>query len=384
MLSSGDILNIYDEPSLKKLIESYFSKTDYAESIGKTFLALIDEIFINVGVDELKEYFNTFDKSLIDDNRWLNATTNVINNREYTLFSNVGAEYFKKILEDFVSYNKNILINKFVIKYAKEKEIRDSILTKILSSPQLTTNTISELLGGALREENRLRDEYKAAATIAFEVYSKEIISYELPQLQNGKIYTFKNEAGEGVGNIIENRLEFRPPTVLEETKLYAEVLTLSADGVVEARDGFNIKVKPPKYLKPAYKTYRLRPTTTLKVGLEPVEENYKYYASVPKGFGSVSIEDYMLSYTAPTTALAQNVGVRLALVWNEKTVVYDTVVNFSVVVDGSEVDTSDSGNAFTQLKEKVENTSTELENIKMNSDSSTIIIDGNIFENID
>lgn len=373
-----------DDKFISSLIEKFLDETSFAESKSQTFENLIDSMFKNL---DLSIYINAFlesEKANIDDNKWMSATNSCISQTIYTTFSNVGGIYYKLVTTEFATANKISLINDFIKKYCLEKNIRKSLMSSLLSNRDLLTDTIGNLLGGALREEDRLREEEKAAASIAFEVYSKEIISYELPQLQDGKIYAFKNEAGEGVGNIIENRLEFRPPTVLEETSLYAEVLTLSADGVVEARNGFNIKVKPPKYLKPAYKTYRLRPTTTLKVGLEPVEENYKYYASVPKGFGSVSIEEYMLSYTAPTTALAQNVGVRLALIWNEQTVVYDTVVNFSIVVDGGEVDTSDSGNAFTELKEKVDSTSLELENIKTNSDSSTIIIDGNMFEKID
>lgn len=373
-----------DDKFISSLIEKFLDETSFAESKSQTFENLIDSMFKNL---DLLIYINAFlesEKANVDDNKWMSATNSCISQTIYTTFSNVGGIYYKLITTEFATANKISLINDFIKKYCLEKNIRKSLMSNLLSNRDLLTDTIGNLLGGALREEGRLREEEKAAASIAFEVYSKEIISYELPQLQDGKIYAFKNEAGEGVGNIIENRLEFRPPTVLEETSLYAEVLTLSADGVVEARNGFNIKVKPPKYLKPAYKTYRLRPTTTLKVGLEPVEENYKYYASVPKGFGSVSIEEYMLSYTAPTTALAQNVGVRLALIWNEQTVVYDTVVNFSIVVDGGEVDTSDSGNAFTELKEKVDSTSLELENIKTNSDSSTIIIDGNMFEKID
>lgn len=373
-----------DDKFISSLIEKFLDETSFAESKSQTFENLIDSMFKNL---DLSIYINAFlesEKANIDDNKWMSATNSCISQTIYTTFSNVGGIYYKSVTTEFATANKISLINDFIKKYCLEKNIRKSLMSNLLSNRDLLTDTIGNLLGGALREEDRLREEEKAAASIAFEVYSKEIISYELPQLQDGKIYAFKNEAGEGVGNIIENRLEFRPPTVLEETSLYAEVLTLSADGVVEARNGFNIKVKPPKYLKPAYKTYRLRPTTTLKVGLEPVEENYKYYASVPKGFGSVSIEEYMLLYTAPTTALAQNVGVRLALIWNEQTVVYDTVVNFSIVVDGGEVDTSDSGNAFTELKEKVDSTSLELENIKTNSDSSTIIIDGNMFEKID
>lgn len=373
-----------DDKFISSLIEKFLDETSFAESKSQTFENLIDSMFKNL---DLLIYINAFlesEKANVDDNKWMSATNSCISQTTYTTFSNVGGIYYKLITTEFATANKISLINDFIKKYCLEKNIRKSLMSSLLSDRDLLTDTIGNLLGGALREEDRLREEEKAAASIAFEVYSKEIISYELPQLQDGKIYAFKNEAGEGVGNIIENRLEFRPPTVLEETSLYAEVLTLSADGVVEARNGFNIKVKPPKYLKPAYKTYRLRPTTTLKVGLEPVEENYKYYASVPKGFGSVSIEEYMLSYTAPTTALAQNVGVRLALIWNEQTVVYDTVVNFSIVVDGGEVDTSDSGNAFTELKEKVDSTSLELENIKTNFDSSTIIIDGNMFEKID
>ena len=373
-----------DDKFISSLIEKFLDETSFAESKSQTFENLIDSMFKNL---DLSIYINAFlesEKVNVDDNKWMSATNSCISQTLYTTFSNVGGIYYKLITTEFATANKISLINDFIKKYCLEKNIRKSLMSGLLSNRDLLTDTIGNLLGGALREEDRLREEEKAAASIAFEVYSKEIVSYELPQLQDGKIYAFKNEAGEGVGNIIENRLEFRPPTVLEETSLYAEVLTLSADGVVEARNGFNIKVKPPKYLKPAYKTYRLRPTTELKVALEPVEGNYKYYASVPKGFGSVSIEDYMLSYTAPTTALAQNVGVRLALIWNEQTVVYDTVVNFSIVVDGGDVDTSDSGNAFTELKEKVDSTSIELENIKTNSDSSTIIIDGNMFEKID
>lgn len=373
-----------DDSFISSLIENFLNETEYAESKSITFESLIDSMFKNKDFPIYIEGFLSSDKNNIDDKKWMTATSRCIDQVIYTTFSNVGGTYYKIISENFANENKILLINDFIKKYCLEKSIRNSLMLVLMSNNNLLTDTIGKLLGDTLREEIRLREDDKNKAPVAFEVYSKEIISYELPELTNGKIYSFKNETGEGVGNIIDNKLEFRPPTVLEETNLYAEILTLNADGVVEDRNGFNIKVKPPKYLKPVYKTYRLRPSSTLKVGLEPVEENYKYYASVPKGFGSVTIEDYMLSYTAPTTALAQNVGVRLALIWNEKTVVYDTVINFSIIVDGSEVDTSDSGNAFTQLKEKVDNTSLELENIKTNSDTSTIIIDGNMFENID
>lgn len=377
-------LDYYTDPFIQELIEKYLLKTISAETMSKTFEVLINESFISLDTDTFINAFKSSNKDEIQDDKWREATTSVIDAREYTTYSNVGGKYYNLICIDFINQNKVILVNDFVKKFCKEKEIRDSLLNQILSAPQLLTVNVGDILGTAYREELKMREEDKLNATVAFEVYSKEIIEYELPQLTDGKIYAFKNDAGAGVGNIIENKLEFRPPTVMEETNLYAELITLNGDGVVETRNGFNITVKPPKYLRPTFKTYRLKPDSTLQIALETVEENYKYYVSVPKGFGTVTVEDYMLSYTAPVTSLAQNVAVRLVLTWNDKTIVYDTIINFNIVVDSEDVDSSDSSNAFMELKEKVASNAAEIENIKAQSDLSTVIIDGNIFETLD
>lgn len=379
-----DSFNYINDNFICSIINEFLNETKSAEIINQNFESLIDNMFKNKDLSIYIDGFLVSDKNNIIDSLWMKATSQCISDVIYTTFGNVGGYYYKILSTEFASNNKMSLINDFIKKYCEEKEIRLTLLNKVLSSNELLTSQIGDLLGGIYREESTLRNEEKASASIAFEVYSKEIISYELPQLQNGKVYSFKNSDGEGVGNIIDDKLEFRPPTVFNTTTLYAELLVVNEDGIVENRNGFNIKVKPPKYIKPTFKTYRLKPSSTLDIGLEPVEENYKYYVSVPKGFGEVSVDEFMLSYTAPTTALSQNVGVRLALVWNDKTIVYDTVVNFSVVVDDDDVDTSDSGNAFAILKQKVQTNTEALETVKNNSDSSTIIINGNIFENLD
>lgn len=354
-----------DDKFIASLIEDFLNETTYAESKSLTFENLIDNMFKNLNLSIYINGFLDSDKNNIDDNKWMSATNVCINQVIYTTFSNVGGSYYKLVCTEFANNNKMILINDFVKKYCYEKGIRNSLMNDVLGDSELLVDNVGSLLSKALIKENELKSLEQSQATVIFEVYSKESITYNLPQLERNKNYFFEVEPGNGIGTILDNVLTYTPPTVLKESTIHAEIIILDSNGFIESREYFNITVKPPKYLKPTFKTVRVRPSSTTNVNLELVEANYSYRAYVPNGYGSVLIEDQQLKYTAPSTALSQNVGVRLELLWNDKNIVYETVINFQIVVDGSDVDVSDVDNEFKTLKEKVNNNASEIENIK-------------------
>lgn len=388
MLNSGNMLEIYNDSSIQKLISEFLSKTEFIESLNMSFPKLIENIFLDVPGNRLKEYFKEFDKNNIDDNKWIDATTTIINNREYATFSNVGSIYFKKVLEDFIGYNKNILINEFISKYFKEKEIRNSILKELINSPLILTKNVAELLSGSLSKELSYRTEELQNAEIMFEVRSKETFSYSLPHLPKGQLYQCIIAEGFGVINIIDdNIIEYTPPTIFENKLIPFSLLVVDENGLIMSRNTFNIKVYPQKYFKPALKTYKLKPGSTLDIRLEEVVEPYNYVASVLDGFGSVEINNFFLSYTAPLSALSQNIGVSLSLYWNNKNKIYDTIVNFNVVVDESEVDQSDTVGDYQELSKQIDIINKRLENtenlinaVDLECDTSTIIDNSNVF----
>lgn len=350
---------------ISTLIDKFLNETIYAESKSQTFENLIDNMFKNLDLSIYIAAFLDSEKNNVDDNKWMSATNSCISQTIYATFSNVGGIYYKLVSTDFSTNNKMMLINDFIKKYCQEKGIRTSIMEEIMANRELLTNTIGSLLGDALIKENNLKNEEKLQASVIFELNSKESITYTLPQLDGNKSYFFEVEPGYGLGIIQNNILTYTPPTVLEKTRISAEIIVLDSNGFIESRNYINIDVNPPKYLKPTFNTIRIRPSATISVNLEEVSENYSYSASVPTGFGSVLIENQQLKYTAPATALGQNVGVKLTLLWNNTNVVYETVINFQIVVDGSDVDISDVENEFTILKEKVNSNSEQIENIK-------------------
>lgn len=388
MLNSGNMLEIYNDPSIQELITSFLAKTEFVESLNQSFPELIENLFINLEPEKLKTCFQAFDKNKIDDNKWVESTTTVINNRDYATFSNVGSVYFKKILEDFISYNKNILINEFINKYFKEKEIRASIMKELLNSPTILTSNVSELMSGSLRKELSYRKEELNNAEILIEVRSKESALYTLPHLPKGQLYQCIIEEGLGVINIVEgNIIEYTPPTVFDNKLVPFSLLAVDEDGLILSRNTFNIKVYPQKYFKPALKTYKLKPGTTLDIRLEEVVEPYNYVASVLEGFGTVEINNFFLSYTAPLSALSQNIGVTLSLYWNNKNKVYETIVNFNVVVSDEDVDQSDTVGDYQELSKQIDvltkrldNTDKIIQNIDDECDSSSIIDNSDIF----
>lgn len=350
---------------ISSLIEKFLNETSFAESKSQTFENLIDNMFKNL---DLSIYINAFlesEKSNVDDNKWMSATSVCINQVIYTTFSNVGGIYYKLISTEFADNNKMNLINDFIRKYCHEKGIRVSLMNELMSNRNLLTNNVGSLMSEYLMREMNLKNSEQAQADVLFELHSKEMFNYNLPELGGNKNYFFEVNPGNGIGNIINNVLTYIPPTVLEETRIPAAIIVLDSEGLVESRNYVNIDVKPPKYLKPIFKTFRVRPASTINVNLDLVDENYSYSASVPNGFGTVIIEDQQLKYTAPSTALSQNVGVKLSLLWNNESIVYETVINFQIVTDGSDVDISDVENEFINLKNKVNSNTEEIENIK-------------------
>ncbi len=84
-ISSSGILSLYSDPFIKKCIETYLSKTEYATTSNYSFNQLINEIFINIDRKTLIEAFKSYDNSNIDDMLWLNAGTSVINDKDYII-----------------------------------------------------------------------------------------------------------------------------------------------------------------------------------------------------------------------------------------------------------------------------------------------------------
>lgn len=353
-ISSSGILSLYSDPFIKKCIETYLSKTEYATTSNYSFNQLINEIFINIDRKTLIEAFKSYDNNNIDDMLWLKAGTSLINDKEYITYSNVGSQYYKSILIEFVGKNKSLLINEFIIKFCKEKEIRQSIIKKVLLTQNLENEIIGTILGKAYKEEMELRREEREENEVIFTVHSKEEIQYELPILNNGWYYYLKIEEGDGVGYVNNNIINYIPPVVLEKSIVHIQLAILNNDGIVESRNYYKIVILPQKYLKPLFNTYKMKPNTTIRVPLEPVEEGYNYNVSVLNGFGKVELDGFDLCYTSPITSINQNVAVRISLVWNHRNTLYDTVINFNILVSDEDVDISDSTTSMDVLNNKL------------------------------
>lgn len=337
---------------LKKCLDNFLACTKSAERESRTFSQLIEANFKNLSEETYKVAFKETDKNKIDDNKWFAATTKCFKLLKYTTYSNIGAIYVSTYTDTFADENEPTLRQEFVRKFCLENNIRNSILNKILGYEGIDRDTVGSMLSGALSEEEKLVAEEKAKAEIIFEVYSREEAYYEnLPELLDGKYYNFVVEPGKGVGYVTDNKITYIPPTVNSITLIPACIMVLTRDGFIESRTYVNIKVKPVKYLAPVFKTYKVEQGTSIELNLGVVDENYHYIASVPKGFGEVKVDGYMLTYTAPITSLTQNVGVYLALIWNNTTTVFNTTINFRVQIDNIDVDSSEGDDFIANIK---------------------------------
>ena len=382
-ISSSGILSLYSDPFIKKCIETYLSKTEYATTSNYSFNQLINEIFINIDRKTLIEAFKSYDNNNIDDMLWLKAGTSLINDKEYITYSNVGSQYYKSILIEFVGKNKALLINEFIIKFCKEKEIRQSIIKKVLITQNLENEVIGTILGKAYKEEIELSKEEKEENEVIFTVHSKEEIQYELPVLTNGWYYYLKIEEGDGVGYVNNNIINYIPPVVPEKSIVHIQLAILNNDGIVESRNYYKIVILPQKYLKPIFNTYKMKPNTTIQVPLEPVEEGYSYNASVLNGFGAVELDGYTLNYTSPITSINQNVAVRLSLVWNHRNTLYDTVINFNILVSDEDVDITDSTTSMDVLNNKLKELDNKLSEVDSKVNNVNEVVDKiNIIKN--
>lgn len=382
-ISSSGILSLYSDPFIKKCIETYLSKTEYATTSNYSFTQLINEIFINIDRKTLIEAFKSYDNSNIDDMLWLKAGTSLINDKEYITYSNVGSQYYKSILIEFVGKNKSLLINEFIIKFCKEKEIRQSIIKKVLLTQNLENEIIGTILGKAYKEEIELSKEEKEENEVIFNVHSKEEIQYELPVLTNGWYYYLKIEEGDGVGYVNNNIINYIPPVVPEKSIVHIQLAILNNDGIVESRNYYKIVILPQKYLKPIFNIYKMKPNTTIQVPLEPVEEGYSYNASVLNGFGEVELDGYTLNYTSPITSINQNVAVRLSLVWNHRNTLYDTVINFNILVSDEDVDIIDSTTSMDVLNNKLKELDNKLSEVDSKVNNVNEVVDKiNIIKN--
>lgn len=382
-ISSSGILSLYSDPFIKKCIETYLSKTEYATTSNYSFNQLINEIFINIDRKTLIEAFKSYDNNNIDDMLWLKAGTSLINDKEYITYSNVGSQYYKSILIEFVGKNKALLINEFIIKFCKEKEIRQSIIKKVLITQNLENEVIGTILGKAYKEEIELSKEEREGNEVIFTVHSKEEIQYELPVLTNGWYYYLKIEEGDGVGYVNNNIINYIPPVVPEKSIVHIQLAILNNDGIVESRNYYKIVILPQKYLKPIFNTYKMKPNTTIQVPLEPVEEGYSYNASVLNGFGAVELDGYTLNYTSPITSINQNVAVRLSLVWNHRNTLYDTVINFNILVSDEDVDITDSTTSMDVLNNKLKELDNKLSEVDSKVNNVNEVVDKiNIIKN--
>lgn len=382
-ISSSGILSLYSDPFIKKCIETYLSKTEYATTSNYSFNQLINEIFINIDRKTLIEAFKSYDNNNIDDMLWLKAGTSLINDKEYITYSNVGSQYYKSILIEFVGKNKALLINEFIIKFCKEKEIRQSIIKKVLITQNLENEVIGTILGKAYKEEIELSKEEMEGNEVIFTVHSKEEIQYELPVLTNGWYYYLKIEEGDGVGYVNNNIINYIPPVVPEKSIVHIQLAILNNDGIVESRNYYKIVILPQKYLKPIFNTYKMKPNTIIQVPLEPVEEGYSYNASVLNGFGKVELDGYTLNYTSPITSINQNVAVRLSLVWNHRNTLYDTVINFNILVSDEDVDITDSTTSMDVLNNKLKELDNKLSEVDSKVNNVNEVVDKiNIIKN--
>ncbi len=126
-----------------------------------------------------------------------------------------------------------------------------------------------------------------------------------------------------------------------------------------------------------------MKPNTTIQVPLEPIEEGYSYNASVLNGFGVVELDGYTLNYTSPITSINQNVAVRLSLVWNHRNTLYDTVINFNILVSDEDVDITDSTTSMDVLNNKLKELDNKLSEVDSKVNNVNEVVDKiNIIKN--
>lgn len=377
-VSVSGILSLYTEDKfLKNKIDFYLNKTSMGEIIPDTFNDFVLNTFVNLSKNELIEAFKLHNKDKIDNTRWASSTNELIVARDVLTFDNVGSVYYKNFASDFIRDNKSILIKDFITKYCKEKEIREEFMNVMLITENLETKVIGQLLSKALQDEYKKREEDTLSAEVLAEVNSRECVTYQLPNPPVNCKYQMRINGGNGYVDHITNLLTFYPPTVVSLTKIPFDLLVLNQDGIIVTRKPMVFNVKPVKYTAPAFKTYKVLQNTSISITLDHVIGNYKYVATVPKGFGTVEVKLDKLTYTAPVSALDQNVAVKLQLIWNDDTTVYETVINFRVVLDPELADVSEDNAAIESLSTRLntaENKITELDaNIKVVDKSVTI-----------
>lgn len=373
MLSeSYGILSIYSDKFLKKCIDSYLAKTENGEFVNQSFTKLINDIFLSNDRKVLAEAFKEYDVSLIEDMLWMKAATTLINEKEYLTYSNTSAKYYNLLLTDFVDKNKMVMINEFIIKFCKERRIREKVIKEALLTPKIYEAIVGSVLIEALRKEKELIQEEERDLEVMFQVRSKEKYTYTLPSLPEGQTYFIKLDEGNGVAYIDEtNVFNYTPPTVATNTFVKAKIYVVNDSGITIRSYPFKIEILPQKYLRPIFNTYKLKPSTTISVQLEPVEEIYSYRATVDKGFGSLEIDDkFTLHYTAPSTRIVQNISVKLELMWNNSIKVYDSIINFNVVLGDGEVDVSENVSSIGLLKQEVESLLEELKKVDTKVDT--------------
>ena len=373
-VTSSGILSLYSDSFIKDTIDSYLSMAENnAESLSQTFNELINQLFIERTKDEFTAAFKEIDSNSIDDMLWLKASSYLINNREYLTYSNVGSEYYKLVVTNFISINKTILINEFIIKYCNKKEIRSSIMNELLLTENISERVVGTLLNTYLNKEQEARKTEDDNMETLFTIRSKESYTYELPVISKTEAYFLKIKEGEGIGYIHGNVFEYEPPVVNKETNVKVEIFVIDRDSnAINKRNVFRIVVLPQKYLTPQFRTYKLKPNTSIDVLLESVTDDYSYVASVLEGYGSVTIHDnYLLIYTAPNTALSQNVGVSLELLYKRTRSIYKVVINFNIVVNNEDVDVSENIGSISKLQEQVDGLKAEI--IEINTNVNTV-----------
>lgn len=367
MLSeSYGVLSIYSDKFIKKCIDTYLSKTESGEFVNQSFTKLINSIFLDNDRKTLAEAFKEFDISLIEDILWMKAANTLINDKEYLTYSNTGAKYYNLLLTDFVDKNKMVMINEFIIKFCKERRIREKVIKEALLTPKIYDAIVGSILIEALKKEKELIKEEEMNAEVMFQVRSKEKYTQMLPKLPEGQTYFIKLDEGNGIAYIDENNVfNYTPPTVATNTFVKAKIYVVNDNGITIRTNPFKIEILPQKYLRPIFNTYKLKPGSTMSVQLEPVEDIYTYRATVDKGFGKLEIDDkFTLIYQAPDTRVAQNIAVKLELIWNDSIKLYESIINFNVILGDGEVDIAENVSSIGLLRQQVESVIDELKEV--------------------
>lgn len=346
IIAEHNILLYEKDLLIKCLIEEYLKETEYAETKNTTFSDLIDSYFKKVDNNTVLKYFNQLVCIDIDDDIWLNATTELLSTKEYPTHSNVGIKYYFLKILDFLNKNSQILINDFIIKYSEENGIREEIINDMLYKANMNS-IVGTIIGAGLRQELEIRKSEASTPTWEFYTYCKEIYQFVLPVLPGDELYNIVIKDNEGSYDLTgdrRNELNYIPPTVENDKIFMIEVQTLNSDFHIIKRQYIKVTVHAQKYKAPEFKTYKVEKLKSIKVRLPEVDENYKYSVDVPHGFGSASLETNprFLTYTAPDVLQEQMVTVTLTLMWNDTLIVYSTPILFDIKLDGTDVDIDD------------------------------------------